>query len=73
MQTTAISTAGGSSMGYTSKTISCLTVAAIAEVTASVLNRISGNDLGTSFEGETLTRQAIQNMAMTEINKQLKG
>lgn len=44
-----------------------LVLANIAEVTASTMRAIAGNDISTALNGETLTKQALSQLAISTV------
>ncbi len=47
--------------------VSAITIANAAELTAAVIHRIAGKDISNSFNGETLTRESVQNLAISRL------
>lgn len=43
-----------------------------AELVASIVTEIAGNDISSSINGSTITRSAIGSLAMQRINKKLE-
>lgn len=46
---------------------SAIAIANIAEVTAAIVGRVAGNAISTAVNGQTLTRESIQSLAMSKL------
>ncbi len=46
---------------------SAIAIANIAEVTAAIVGRVAGNEISTAVNGQTLTRESIQSLAMSKL------
>ena len=46
---------------------SVIAIANIAEVTAAIVGRVAGNEISTAVNGQTLTRESIQSLAMSKL------
>ena len=51
---------------------SAVTLAVIADITATLIPEIAGNDVGVSINNSPITKNALVNMAVTRINQKLK-
>ncbi len=46
---------------------SAIAIANIAEVTAAIVSRVAGNEISTAVNGQSLTRESIQSLAMSKL------
>lgn len=48
-----------------------LVLANAAELTAAIIQRVAGNDLSTAINGQSLTRESIQDLAMAKLRDKI--
>ena len=46
---------------------SAILIANIGELTAAVISRVAGNELSTAINGQSLTREAVHNLAISKL------
>lgn len=46
-----------------------LVVANIGELVAAVIHRVAGNEISTAINGETLSREAVQSLAISKLRE----